>query len=184
MGSVEVVKCMIGHGIDKDFTDPQHGCSLLSWVVSVHSVEAVRYLLDLGVAFPKVAPSSEFKLCQICGTNRLFLVEREKQQDPCVRAVNFNEPKIVELLDECSSSSLKCVRALRDAVRSSILGAVEYLLSKYTYSINVDYLANLRTPRGKTTCGTFLTESCYKNKVKITKLLLDHGADPNKKESL
>ena len=42
MGSVEVVKRMLEHGIDKDFTDPQHGCSLLSWVVSGHNVEAVR----------------------------------------------------------------------------------------------------------------------------------------------
>ena len=120
-------------------------------------------------------------MCQGCGTNRLFLVEREREQDPCIKAVKFNEPKMVELLDECSSSSLKYFRALRDAVRSSSVGNVEYLLSKYTYSINVDYLANLRTPRGRTTCGTLLTESCNKNKVKITKLLLDHGANPNKK---
>ena len=181
MGSVEIVKCLLEHGIDKDCTDPDYGFSLLLWVVCGHNVEAVRYLLDLGVTIPKFTTGSDFRFCQCCGANRLFLVNTPVEQDPCLRAVNLNQPKIVELLDEYGSSSLKCFEALRNAVRSASLGSVEYLLSKYTYSINVDYLPSFLAPGARSTCRTLLTETCNQNKVKITKLLLDHGADPNKK---
>ena len=179
MGSVEVVKCMLEHGLDKDSTDQVWGDCFLSWVVAGHNIEAARYLLDLGVTIPKLAsPCSEFKLCQGCGTSKLFILDSEQKTHQCLKALQYNEPKMVELLEEYDSSSScipKYFETLRRAVYSSSVDSVEYLLSRYTYSINVEYTDGR-------TCENLLSECYYSgDSAKIIKLLLDHGADPNKK---
>ena len=184
MGSLEVVKCMIEHGFDKDSTDRVWGDCFLSWVVAGRNIEAVRYLLDLGVTFPKfVAPCSEVKLCQKCGTRKLSILDSEHKSHPWLSAIDYNEPKIIELLEEYDSNSSsipKYFETLRYAVNNSSVDGVEYLLSRYTYSINVEYIG--RDCEALRYCGTLLTECYYrKNITKIVKLLLDHGADPNKK---
>ena len=63
-------------------------------------------------------------------------------------------------------------------MRFSCLDSVEYLLGKNTYSLNKEYETSYS---GTGTCLILLNDYYYNNKVKITKLLLDHGADPNKK---
>ena len=178
MGSVEVVKCMLEHGLDKDCTDPLFGSSFLSWVISGHNIEAVRYLLDLGISFPKfVAPCSGFKLCPKCKTSKLSILDSAQKSHPWLNAIANNEPKMAELIEEYDSSSSripKYFETLRYAVNSSSVDSVEYLLKKYTYSINLEYIDRY--------CGTLLTESYYRENItKIIKLLLDHGADPNKR---
>ena len=178
MGSVEVVKCMLEHGLDKDCTDPLYGSTFLSWVISGHNIEAVRYLLDLGISFPKfVAPCSRFKLCPKCGTSKLSILDSEQKSHPWLNAIAINEPKMAELIEEYDSSSSyipKYFETLRYAVNNSSIDSVEYLLKKYTYSINLEYIGRY--------CGTLLTECYYaENITKIIKLLLDHGADPNKR---
>ena len=179
IGSVEVLKCMFEHGINKNSKDPKLGDSLLCWVVGSCSIEALRYLLELGVSFPKSTPDSEFQLCQRCGTNRLIFTDRKSvKSDPCMQAVHCNATKVVELFEEYGSPSSESFEAVRDAVQTSRLESLKYLLSKHTYPINIDYMAVNNRRSG---CGTLLTEECYSHKVKITKLLLDHGADPNKK---
>ena len=50
-GNVELIKSLFNHGIDKDSTDHE-GYSVLWWVIDSGNVEAVQYLLDLGVAVP------------------------------------------------------------------------------------------------------------------------------------
>ena len=177
LGSVEILKCMIEKGLDKDCIDPRYGYSLLCHVVTSNSVEAVRYLLDIGVTVPKSTPKSEFKLCSLCETNRLYFDELDLK-DPCMLAIVFKEPKMVHLLEEYGSQSCQYFEALKNAMKFSNLGTVEYLLSKYTYPLNDEYMANYL---GIKTCIILLNESCHRNTVKITKLLLDHGADPNKK---
>ena len=178
MGSLEVVKCMLEHGLDKDCTDPLYGSSFLSWVISGHNIEAVRYLLDLGISFPKfVAPCSGLKMCPKCKTSKLSILDSAQKSHPWLNAIANNEPKMAELIEEYDSSSScipKYFETLRYAVNSSSVDSVEYLLKKYTYSINLEYIGR--------DCGTLLTESYYRGNIaKIIKLLLDHGADPNKK---
>ena len=182
LGSVEILKCMIENGLDKNCTDQVIGKSVLNWTVSSKSVEAIRYLLNLGVAVPKFTPKSEFKLCSQCEINRLYFDEHTfSVPNPCMQAICINEPNIVQLLEEHGSQCCKSFKAIRSAVLSSSLGTVEYLLSKYTYPLNDEYIANYSDIK---TCLVLLTERYYtynKDKVKITKLLLNHGADPNKK---
>ena len=51
LGNVELLKYLFNRGIDKDSVD-QLGLSVLWWVVHSGNIEAVRYLLDIGVLFP------------------------------------------------------------------------------------------------------------------------------------
>ena len=55
VADVELLKCMFDRGIDKDSID-QDGYSILCHVVDSGNIEAVRYLLGLGVAIPTFAP--------------------------------------------------------------------------------------------------------------------------------
>ena len=178
LGSVEILKCMLEKGLDKDCTDQRLGKSFLYWVSKSRSVEAVSYLLDLGVTVPNFTPKS--KQCSQCETNRLYF-DVFDSRDPCMQAIGYKDLKIVKLLEEHGSQSCKYLEALQNAVRYLNLGSVEYLLSKYTYPLNDEYMSYNKCG----TCLVLLTEPCFDtygtDKVKITKLLLDHGADPNKK---
>ena len=179
LGSVEILKCMFENGLDKDCTDQRFGKSVLNWTVRSKNVEAVRYLLDLGVTVPNFTPKSEFEMCSQCGTNRLYFNDSEYcTLDPYMQAICYNDPKTAQLLEEHGSQSYKYFKAIRFAVRFSCLGSVEYLLSKNTYSLNKEYETSCS---GTGTCLILLNDYYYEDKVKITKLLLDHGADPNKK---
>ena len=60
MGSVDLLKYMLNHGIDKDCTD-KDGRSLLTWTIRSGKPEAVRYLLDIGVMVPQYDPKSKVR---------------------------------------------------------------------------------------------------------------------------
>ena len=190
MGSLEVVKCMLEHDLDRDCRDRLYGACFLSWVISGHNIEAVRYLLDLGVTFPNiVSPYSRFKLCPKCGTSKLSILDSEQKSHPWLSHIANNELKMAELIEEYDSSSScipKYFETLRYAVHNSSVDGVKYLLSRYTYSLNVEYIGHncgiLRNSETLYYCGTLLTQCYYGgDSAKIIKLLLDHGADPNKK---
>ena len=185
MGSLEVVKCMLEHDLDRDCRDRLYGACFLSWVISGHNIEAVRYLLDLGVTFPNiVSPYSGFKLCPMCGTSKLSILDSEQKSHPWLSAIANNELKMAELIEEYNSSSScipKYFETLRYAVHNSSVDGVKYLLSRYTYSLNVEYIGHncgiLRNSGTLYYCGTLLTQCYYGgDSAKIIKLLLDHGA--------
>ena len=175
---VELFKCMINRRIDKDSID-QDGYSMLWHVVNSGNIEAVRYLLDLGVAIPTYAPEEERKVpCEHCDENKLIIDNDWKQeaQDPCMRAIRYDQFDIVKLLDEYGSKSCKSFTALRRAVQFESVDVVSFLLNKYPHPLNIEYLI-------KNFCKgiyTLLTERGYGFRAQITKLLLDHGADPAK----
>ena len=175
-GNVELLKCMINRGIDKDSID-QDGYSMLLHVVKSGNIEAVRYLLDIGVAIPTYAPEEREVQCQRCKENRLIIANDRKQEDrdQCIIAIYDNQLEIVKLLDEYGSKSCKSFHALRCAVQNGSVDVVSYLLTKYSYDVNIEYIGF-----GKG-IFTLLTEPvCRPSWSQITKLLLDHGADPAK----
>ena len=178
-GGVQLLKCMFNRGIDKDYID-QDGFSIIWHVVSNGNIEAVRYLLDLGVAIPTFAPEEREVPCEQCGENRLIIDESLHQdyQDPCIEAICNNELEIVKLLDEYGSKSFKSFTALRHAVQFGCVDVVTYLLNKYSYPLNSEYI--IRYSGEGTNTFTLLTELPYECPSQITKLLLDHGADPAK----
>ena len=180
-GDLELLNCMINPEIDpvldKDFTD-KNGHSILWHVVGSGNIEAVRYLLDIGVAIPTYAPEEREVQCQRCKENRLIIDNDSEQEDrdPCLRAICYNQFEIVKLLDEYGSNSCKSFYALRCAVQFGSVDVVSYLLNKYSYSLNIEYISK----NSRKGVYTLLTEPSNESSAQITKLLLDHGADPAK----
>ena len=177
---VELLKCMFNNGIDKDSMD-QNGHSILWHMVSIGHIEAVRYLLEIGVAIPTYALEEREVPCEYCGENRLMIDNyvkqlRQEQRDPCMMAIRRNDLEIVKLLDEYGSQGSKSFTALRSAVQWGNVAVVSYLLNKYSYPLNIEYIIK-GFLKG---IYTLLTEPVYKSPAQSTKLLLDHGADPAK----
>ena len=195
LGNVELLKCLFNRGIDKDSTDLSDR-SVLWWVVHSGKVEAVSYLLDTGVTIPNYAPNIRETQGERCKNDRLIMENRldrhrfkegrytlvvdinEECQDPCTAAIRDNKLEIIKLLDERGSQSCKSFFALRRAVIWGRVNVASYLLNKYTYDLNIEYIINnFGESRGP---YTLLTESGQVFATKCTKLLLNHGADPAK----
>ena len=196
LGNVELLKLLFNCGIDKDSRD-QSNRSVLWWVIHSRNVEAVLYLLDIGVAIPNYAPNMSKTQGERCESERLIMENRldrhrfkdgrytlvidlvEEYQDPCTKAIGDNNLEIIKLLDERGSQSCKSFFALRRAVIWGSVDVVSYLLNKYAYDLNIEYF--LQDSFDECTGPyTLLTEPRRVFPAKIIKLLLDHGADPAK----
>ena len=177
MGDVKLLKCLFDHGIDKDSKD-QDGVSILGHVVASGNIEAVRYVLDQGADIPVYTSEAYKKQCEQCNKKSVILRVDSKQiyQDPCLIAIHNEFWEIAMLLDERGSQSGKSLYALSCAVVEGHVSMVSYLLNKYTYPLNTEYFTNHSCEH----VFTVLTESLFEPTVEITKLLLDHGADPVK----
>ena len=180
-GDVELLNCMINPEInpvlDKDSID-QDGYSVLWHVVGSGNIEAVRYLLDIEVAIPTYAPEEREVPCKQCKENRLIIDNDSEQEDrdPCLRAIRYKQLEIVKLLDEYGSKSCKSFYALKRAVQFGSVDVVSYLLNTYSYPLNIEYIIK----NSRKSIFTLLTEPSYESSAQVSKLLLDHGADPAK----
>ena len=199
LGNVELLKCMLNHGIDKDTTD-QNGLCVLWYVVDSNNVEAVCYLLALGVVIPTCRPKAIERQTELCKANALIVGDitmaastfqdrckwkDQLNKDPCMTAICDNNLEIVKLLFEHGSQSGKSFNALRCAVFYGNVEVTSYLLNNYKYPLNIEYTMKSDPTRF---VYTLLTEPRLKPRckstAKITKLLLDHGADPAKQMRL
>ena len=194
-GNVELLKCLFNRGIDIDSTD-QIGRGVLWWAVRSGNIEAVRYLLDILVTIRNYASKVHKTQCECCKKDRLVIEYKvnenqftegrstssfgtvEKYHDPCLRAIDDNKLEIVKLLEERGSQSCKSFHSLRRAVIWGRVEVTSYLLNKYKHPLNIEYIIKDSVEsRGP---YTLLTESGQWLRPQITKLLLDHGADPAK----
>ena len=179
VGNVHRIKALIKEGAPLNFTtDHSIFWRVVIDVVLSGDIEAVRYLLDLGVAIPTYAPEEREVPCEPCGENRLIIDHDWEQEirDLCMMAIKYNQLEIVKLLDEYGSQSCKTFTALRCAVKNGSVDVVSYLLNTYSYPLNMEYIMK---DSGKG-IFTLLTERVLVLPVQVTKLLLDHGADPAK----
>ena len=174
LGNIEMLRCMFNNGLDKDST-VMNGCSVLWWVVHGGRIEAVRHLLALGVAIPSVAPDVHEIPSEQWEENRLITEGTKlEHSDPCEIAIIDNNLEIVKLLEERGSRSCQSFSALKLAVLHDSVDIVSYLLNKYTYPLNMEYIINCSI------VDTLFKEPIFECRTQITKLLLDHGADPAK----
>ena len=182
MGNVDLLKCMLDHGgIYKNstyriFTTSR---SMLSVVVKSGKVVAIHHLLELGVEMPSYARATYNTLCKECGKNRILIdLEADcKAMDPFMIACRQNMCNVVQLLDKYGNQNLKTMNALFCAVRNKSVEVVEYLLSRYKYPLNDEYL--LKDRENGIRVGHLLTVACGYHPA-VVQLLLDHGADFNK----
>ena len=177
MGNVELVKCMLDHGVDKECTDLE-GNSLLSYVVLSGDIEAIRYVLDLGVTMTSCATHASEISCKQCGNNRLLIdtTADETVQDPHMIACEFKTVDVVQLLEESGNQNFKSMITLRHAVIHESFNVVKYLLEEYNYPLNVEYA---RKCDDKIDYRNILIEACSHESDRVIELLLDHDADPN-----
>ena len=178
-GNVELLKYMIDRGVDKELSDDHRG---IMWsVVSSGNIKAVRYLLDIGVAIPTDTPEERTTQCEKCKENILIIQDRNERFyfDPCMRAIRQDKFEIVKLLDKYGSGICKSFTALRCALSRGRKDVISYLLNKYTYPLNIEYITEGSTEITSTLLTEY-TEYVTRFKLKIIKLLLDHGADPAK----
>ena len=106
--NVELLKWLFNHDIDKDIID-ENDVSILYYVVTSDNIEAVRYLLDLGVAILTYTPEVIKTQCEQCKENML-IVNKEHywlNQDPFMRSICYNQLEMIKLLDEYGSQTCK-----------------------------------------------------------------------------
>ena len=178
-GDIERLKYLFDRGIDKDSID-KNGYSVLWHVGFSGNIAALRYLLELGVAIPTYAPEEREVPCEQCGENMLIIDNSSnwEKRDWCMVAIRCNKLEVVKLLDEYGSKSCKSFYALRCAVTNGSVDVASYLLNKYSYKVNIEYI--IKYSFSSLGIFTLLTEPSSESWAQITKLLLDHGADPAK----
>ena len=175
MGSVELLKCMLDHGIHVNCPDIE-GYTLLSHIVRKCDVETIRSLLNLGVI-----PETDEISCMHCGKNRLLIGTIAEDlgiiKEPHIVACYLNTLDVVKLLEEYGDQSFKSMNALRTAVRHGSLNVAWYLLFKYKYPLNVEYALKCDD---NIDYQNILIEACRHSTDEMIKLLLRYDADPNK----
>ena len=180
-GNVDMLKCLLeDNGIDKNSIDAQE-CSVLYWAVigGKCNIEAIRYLLHLGATTTTYIPQECMKPCTACGTNLAFHLvnEEELYTDPYMLAICDDHPEALKLLEEYGCQLYKSLEVLSYAVGLNSEKVVDYLLRNHKYPLHSEYSENGDHQ-------TLLKVACQKSSVKVIKLLLEHGADPNTKRDI
>ena len=180
-GGVEVLRCFLEDGgIDKNSKD-KRGWSILRWAIQSMDIQTVSYLLNLGVTITTYTSPPFVEPCGICTKNLscYFIGGNYQLSDPYMAAIRWNLPKIVKLMDEYGCQLYKSTETLHYAIRMKSLVIVDYLLCKHKYPLNDEYIEKYdRKDLGLN--QTFLIMACQARSVGAAKLVLEHGADPNK----
>ena len=180
-GCVDMLKCLLEDGgIDKNCID-KYGFSVLYRALESRKIQAVHYLLSIGVTITTDIPRECVDLSMFCGINLQYQLMRAKKiiSDPYMEAIRMNMPEAVQLMEEFGCQLYKCAEALIYSIHSNSVEVVDYLLCNHKYPLNIEYTEEWvqwkwRRPH------TLLSEACQQKSVKMVKLLLEHGADPNR----
>ena len=185
-GNVDVLKCLIeDNDMDKNSVDNQN-IGLLYWAVDSGRVEAVRYLLSLGVTITTYTPQDYVEPCKGCGNIIGYYSFYPSQQwgDAYMLALRMDMPEMLKLMEEYGCKLYKSPGVLISAFFRPSLKVVDYLLSNHQYQLNREYMC-IKTNDRSETCDshrTVISKALYERRnVKLVKLLLEHGADLNMK---
>ena len=154
-GSIDVMRHLMDHGIDKNHTD-RFKRNALWYAVCNGKVAAIQYLLERGVT--------------LCKFQEPY-IEFQEQFKPCIKAISMDNLPVVKLLEQYGCQTIKSFAALRHAVLHNSASVVDYLLSRYKYHLNKEYSEH----DGRI---TILEESCRESSLEISTLLMEHGAYP------
>ena len=161
-GSVDVLKCLIeDQGIDKNSID-ENGLSVLYSAVSSCNIEAIRYLLNLGVTMTSFVPQESVEACKNCGINLpcYFLYATQRKTDPYMFAIRCNMSDVVRLMDEYGCQLGKSPEILSHAIRNDSVDVVDYLLCNYKYPLNYEYTEKTTAYSLNSGHQTFLLTAC------------------------
>ena len=175
--SIDILRSLFNLGISKNVTD-SFGRNALHHAVCSGDISVIRYLLELGVTITTIEKRQNRRLfSSMMDTNK-----RDHfwyMYNPCLQAISMERLDVVQLLDKYEQQTFQSLRALKYAVRKNSIKMVKYLLNKYTYPLNMEYT---HTIQGTWNCRqTIITEACNPHQLKMVTLLMEHGADPAKK---
>ena len=183
-GNVDMLKCLLeDNGINKNSVD-EDGLSVLYWALQSDNIEAVRYLLNLGVTVTSVELQEGVEQCKVCRTKLSchYVTETQLDNDPYMLAICENKADMVKLMEEHGCKLFKSHEILTYAIRNNSMDVVNYLLGNHAYSLNYDYIEKDDWERNyPDDHQNLLTTACQRSSVKMIKLLLHHGADPSNK---
>ena len=143
--------------------------SVMYWAVVGGNISTIRYLLHKGVSVENFKEVPHENLCHLC--------DDMLETDPCMKAVWMDKADVVQLIDEHGNQTFQSFVYLRCAVMGCSEKVLRYLLSKYKYPLNHEYVVD-DDGHGEKFYTTLLVDACTRS-VKLVKLLLQHGADPN-----
>ena len=145
-----------------------------------HVAPALTLLLQSGAKWNRDVLLDEDKtpyhiICESPGDHHELLeLMIKSSQQTIIDAHDLS--KRTALLYAVRCANMNCVMALIYAAISNSMDVASYLLNKYTYPLNIEY----RGSRRNSLIFTILTEPRSVLSSRITKLLIDHGADPAK----
>ena len=167
--SVDILRSLINLGISKNVTDSR-GRNALHHAVRSGHITVIGYLLEVGVTITTIGKQRHRRLCQ----PKIMRGERRYMYNPCLQAISMERLDVVQLLEKYEQQTFQSIGALKCAVRQNSFKMVNYLLSKYTYPLNIEY----RDIQGT---QTIITEACKPHQLEMVTLLTEHGAEPAKK---
>ena len=177
VGNTYCFSKLIEKGARHDRADA-YGRSVMYWAVVGGNILTILYLLQKGVAVKNFFIEVPQKnLCHLCGINTGFS-ENMLETDPCMKAVWMDEPDVIQLINEHRNQTFQSFGYLRCAVMGCSEKVLKYLLSTHKYPLNHEYVMG-DDGNGEKCYKTLLVEACTKS-VEQVRLLLEHGADPNR----
>ena len=153
------------------------GRSVMYWAVVGGNISTIHYLLQKGVTVENFREVPQENLCHLCEINTGFSEDMLKT-DPCMKAVWMDKVDVVQLIDEHRNQAFQSFAYLPCAVMGNSGRVLKYLLSKHNYPLNHEYVVG-DDGHGEKCYKTLLVEACTKS-VELVRLLLEHGADPNR----
>ena len=151
--------------------------SLMYWAIFGDNISNILYLLQKGVTVENPREVPQENVCHLCGINTGITDDMIKT-DPCMKAVWMDKVDVVQLIDENRDQAFQSFCYLRCAVMGYCEKVLKYLLSKHKYPLNHEYIVG-NAGHGEKCYETLLVEACTKS-VELVRLLLEHGADPNR----
>ena len=149
--------------VDRNCTDSL-GRNLLCHAVNVGDIRVIHYLLEAGITITTDAKQQDDLLHDMrssCSKDNTCM--RVKPHDtlwnPCMIAISQEMIDVVQLLEKYEQQPFRSIEALKCAVRNNSLKMVNYLLSKYKYSLKVEYPHKYWYSSNKT-YQTIITEAC------------------------
>ena len=181
-GNAEMLKLLLkNNNFDKNLIDKEE---CLYWAVRGGSIISVRYILNLGVTITTKIPKERKLPCMYCNTMLTCSLFNGRQLmiQPYIQAIRLNMTNVMKLLEEHGCELYKSTEVLSYAVRIDCVKVVDYLLRNHTYPLNNEYVEAghfLRHPH-----KTLISKACKIKSVRMVRLLLEHGADPNQMNSI
>ena len=171
--SIDMLGFLLDLGIDKNCINSS-GQNALYRAIFSGDITVIRYLLEAGVTITTKRKQPLYWV--VTDLRTMNMQQHSLQWNACMPAISREMLDVVQLLEKYDQQTFQSIKTLQYAVSKRSLKIVNYLLSKYKYPLNMEYL-----DEEGGTYYTIITEACHSRQLGMVTLLMEHGADPAKK---